>query len=32
MPSKDDNHRFDYYCHRQEDFEEEGDEEISGED
>jgi hypothetical protein len=34
VPSKDDKHSFDYYYyyHRQADFEEEGDEEISGED
>ncbi len=31
-PSRDDKHSFDYYYHRQADFEEEGDEEISGED
>jgi hypothetical protein len=30
--SIDDKHSFDYYYHRQADFEEEGDEEISGED
>jgi hypothetical protein len=31
VPSRDDRYSFDYY-HRQADFEEEGDEEISGED
>jgi hypothetical protein len=31
MPSRDDKHSFDYYYHRQADFEED-DEEISGED
>jgi hypothetical protein len=32
LSSEDDKHSFDYYYHRQADFEEEGDEEISGED
>ena len=32
MPSTDDKHSFDYYYHRQADFEQEDDEEISGED
>ena len=32
MSSEDDKYGFDYYYHRQADFEEEGDEEISGED
>ena len=32
LSSEDDKHCFDYYYHRQDDFEEEGDEEISGED
>jgi hypothetical protein len=32
VPSRDDRYSFDYYYHRQADFEEEGDEEISGED
>ena len=32
VPSRDDEHSFDYYYHRQADFEGEGDEEISGED
>ena len=32
VPSRDDKHSFDYYYLRQADFEEEGDEEISGED
>jgi hypothetical protein len=31
VPSRDYKHSFDYYYHRQADFEEEGDEEISGE-